>query len=163
MDKKEIIENSKAVFEAHPKEDTIIATTDGNYFLKSAVNLAKDHARKLGTKTFEITKGLKVLEDETIEKKEESFDAYTVKELMEFAKENGIEITARKKADIIAEIELGLNTDDSEKGTEGSGEGTDSTDDSEEKVDTTDSTDDSEEKVDTTDESEEGEAKDEEE
>jgi hypothetical protein len=45
---KKVAENAKAVFKAHPKEKTVLATSDGNIFLLKDKNSAQNHARKDG-------------------------------------------------------------------------------------------------------------------
>ena len=54
------------------------------------------------------------MEEDEPAKTDESFDAYTVAELIAYAEENSIEITSTSKADIIAEIELSLESDEEE-------------------------------------------------
>ena len=51
MDRKEILKKAKGVFALHRLEERIIATTDGQFFLKTSHNLAIDHAHKSGEET----------------------------------------------------------------------------------------------------------------
>lgn len=46
----------KDVFKAHPKEDELLVTSDGHVFLKSARNLAADHAFRNGGKVETVSR-----------------------------------------------------------------------------------------------------------
>ena len=43
---KQLAEKAQAVFKSHPKEQTVHATEDGQFFLDGNRSLARDHARQ---------------------------------------------------------------------------------------------------------------------
>jgi hypothetical protein len=104
MSNESLIKAAKEVFKAHPSEDSILATTDGNYFLIGARCLANDHARKVGAEVITIMKNGSLATEEDTSSSEEAFDAYTVKELKAYAESNEITLTKTKKSEIIEEI-----------------------------------------------------------
>ncbi len=53
MDSK-LLKGAKEVFKTHPKAKQVLATTDGQYFLPEAKDLANYHARKRGAKVVVI-------------------------------------------------------------------------------------------------------------
>ena len=102
MDKKKIIANSKEVFKHHKGVNTLIATTDGNYFLEEAKNMAADHARRVGGKTFKIERS----ETESGSNKggEKAIEAMTKAELVAFAESKEITLSEGNKSEMLAEL-----------------------------------------------------------
>ncbi|MCX6276936.1 MAG: hypothetical protein NT004_02420 [Bacteroidetes bacterium] len=56
IDKSKLIEKAKDVFDAHPLEEKIIVTGDGNFFLTNAIGLVRDHCRKAGVTMFFVSR-----------------------------------------------------------------------------------------------------------
>lgn len=52
----ELLRLSASVFEYYPEEDTLLATTDGNFFLPQADHHASNHAKAFGLEVVKISR-----------------------------------------------------------------------------------------------------------
>jgi len=98
---KHLQEKITEAFNYHKDVDKLFVTEDGNVFLPDAENHAVNHAYKNGIKHFEVKRS----EQFEVEASASPLEDMTVKELRALAEERGIELTGKKKAEIIAEIE----------------------------------------------------------
>lgn len=95
LSKKELESNAKHAFDYYPKENVLLATEDGNIFLKKNEHDAKTHARKSNLELFEFHK------ETPFELDEDEVQANTLAklkkdELIKLAAELAIETTGKE-------------------------------------------------------------------
>jgi len=109
---KKVIGLITEAFKFHKDENELLVTTDNVIFLKSAKNLAKDHAARNGGKVETVKRGQEIEELEVVVEVESAttanFTEMTIDEIKEFATEKGIELIEESKDNLIAELELAL-------------------------------------------------------
>lgn len=109
---KKIIGLIAEAFEFNKNENELLVTTDNVIFLKSAENLAKDHAIRNGAKVETVKRDEEIEELEIVVEVESTqtvnFTEMTIDEIKEFATEKGIELIEESKENLITELELAL-------------------------------------------------------
>lgn len=111
MNKEELNKAAEPVFEFHKDAEFLYATGDGQFFLPKAKNHAYNHAKMVGREVVKLHRdGKEPVESKKgkAENDEPTIESYNVKQLKEVAALNNIEITAKKKAGILAEVKAGL-------------------------------------------------------
>ncbi len=101
------LKQAKAVMDFNNVE-SILVTSRGDFFLESAEGFCKQECTRLNL-SYKLVKKNEVVKDKKVDGKPgKSFSKMTSGELIQFAKDNSIEIVGKTNAEMVTEIEAAL-------------------------------------------------------